>query len=288
MGSGPQIQTLIRRRVREFLTTRRDRLTPAQAGLPTVGGHRRVKGLRREEVAALAGISVEYYIRLERGDAANVSDTVLDSISRALQLSAAERAHLIDLLRAEGNFQCALITAPVSLRPPVQRILDSMTTTAAVVHNGRLDVIGANPLGQALYRPMTSDGRPVNIARFVFLDPGARAFWPGWETVADDTVNRLRAESGQNPCDTVLSDLVDELSARSEQFRTRWARHDVCVHTTGVRRLHHPVVGELELPFESTPLIADPGQTLLMYTAEPDTASEDALKLLSSWSAVLR
>ncbi|GAA3636388.1 helix-turn-helix transcriptional regulator [Kineosporia mesophila] len=277
----------MRRQVREFLSTRRDRLTPEQAGLPAVSGHRRVKGLRREEVAALAGISVEYYIRLERGDATHVSQSVLEGISRALRLSGAEYAHLLDLLRA-GTIACAPVTVPLRLRPPVQRILDSMTTTAALVHNGYLDVIGTNALGRALLQPPAPGGDRLNLARSVFLDPAARTFWPDWDAVADDVTGRLLAGSGQQPCDRVLTGLVDEISAGSQEFRTRWARHDVSFRTSGRQRLHHPVVGELDLPFESTALTADPGLTLLMYTAEPGTPSEDALRLLSSWTAVLR
>lgn len=281
MGDSPQARTAMRQLTREFLSARRARLTPGQAGLPVAGGHRRVKGLRREEVAALAGISVEYYIRLERGDAHGVSESVLHSIGQALQLSDDERAHLHELIHAGGGVRpCRLVSARPDLRPPVQRILDSMTTTAALVVDGRLDVLGANALGRALYEPMRHC-----TARFVFLDPAARTFWRDWDTVAGDTANRLRAEAGRNPCDHGLSDLVEELTGASQDFRLRWAHHDVRVRTTGVRRIRHPVVGDLELPFESTPLIADPGQTLLMYTAEPGTPSADALTMLASWTA---
>jgi transcriptional regulator with XRE-family HTH domain len=277
----------VRRQIREFLATRRERLTPEQVGLPVYGGNRRVKGLRREEVATLAGISVEYYIRLERGEAAGVSESVLEGINHALRLNEAERAHLLDLVRASGGTRpLKLVTARPSLRPPIQRILDSMTTTAAVVFSGRLDVIGANALGRALYEPMyAAPSRPVNTARFGFLNPAARTFWRDWDKIADDSANLLRAEAGRNPCDAELTALIGELSTRSEDFRVRWARHDVRIHTTGVKRIHHPIVGDLELPYEATPLIADPGQTLLMYTAEPGTPSEDALRLLSSWAA---
>ncbi|GAB3270699.1 helix-turn-helix domain-containing protein [Kineosporia babensis] len=284
MGSPPAVQTELRRRVREFLSTRRARLTPLQAGLPVTGGRRRVQGLRREEVAALAGISVEYYIRLERGDASNVSDAVLDGIGRALQLSAAEHAHLLGLLRAGTTAVCAPAAPPAQLRAPVQRILDSMTTTPALVHDGRLNVLGSNALGKALFEAMTG----TNLARFTFLDPAARTFWADWDTVADDTVNRLLTAAGARPCDAARTGLVSELSSASAEFRERWARHDVCVHSSGVTRLLHPLVGELELAFESTTLDSDPGQTLLMYTAEPGSSAEDGLKLLASWSAVMQ
>ncbi|MFI5906097.1 helix-turn-helix transcriptional regulator [Dactylosporangium sp. NPDC051541] len=289
MGEPKETAAAARRQIREFLATRRARLTPEQAGLPVYGGNRRVKGLRREEVATLAGISVEYYIRLERGEAAGVSESVLDGINHALQLDEVERAHLLDLVRASGGTRPLRVVATrPGLRPPIQRILDSMTTTPALVYSGRLDILGANALGRALFAPLYADPlRPVNMARFAFLDPAARTFWRDWPTIADDNANALRVEVGRNPCecDTDLTALIGDLSTRSEDFRTRWARHDVHLHTTGVKRIHHPVVGDLELPYEATPLAADPGQTLLMYTAEPDTPSADALRLLSSWAA---
>lgn len=276
----------MREQIREFLTTRRARLTPEQAGLPVFGGGRRVKGLRREEVATLAGISVEYYIRLERGDATGVSPSVLDGINHALQLDEAERAHLRDLLDAAETRPPAARAVRPSLRPPVQRILDSMTTTAAVVFTGALDVIGTKALGRALYEPMYGDdGRPVNIARFAFLEPAARTFWRDWSRVADQNVDLMRAEAGRQPYDPQLTALIGELSTRSEEFRLRWARHDVRSHGTGVKRMHHPVVGDLELAYECTTPAADSGQTMIMYTPEPGSPSEDALRLLASWSA---
>lgn len=290
MGNHEQVRTDARRDIREFLATRRARLTPEQVGLPVFGGSRRVKGLRREEVATLAGISVEYYIRLERGEAVGVSETVLAGVGHALRLDETERAHLNDLIRSERECPDLRRTRQVGLRAPIQRILDSMTTTAAVVYNGRLDIVGANALGRALYEPLyaaagAGAARPVNSARFVYLDPAARTFWREWDRIADDSADVLRAEAGRNPCDRELTALIDELSRRSEEFRVRWARHDVRLHTTGFKRVHHPVVGDLDLPYEATPLAADPGLTLLMYTAEPGTASEDSLRMLASWAA---
>ncbi|MFD5625484.1 helix-turn-helix domain-containing protein [Streptomyces sp. NPDC127072] len=285
MSDREQVRASAREQIREFLATRRARLTPEQAGLPVFGGSRRVKGLRREEVATLAGISVEYYIRLERGDAAGVSESVLDGINHALQLNEAERAHLRDLLNTGVARRPASSAAQPVLRAPVQRILDSMTTTAAVVFTGRLDVIGTNALGRALYEPMYADpGRPVNTARFVFLDPAARTFWRDWDRIADYSASLLRAEAGRTPFDGQLTALIGELSTRSEDFRVRWARHDVRSYATGVKRVHHPVVGDVEVAYESTRL-ADPGQMLLMYTPEPDSPSEDALRMLASWAA---
>jgi transcriptional regulator with XRE-family HTH domain len=278
----------LRTQIREFLSTRRARLSPEQAGLPTYGGdRRRVSGLRREEVALLAGISSEYYTRLERGNATGVSDSVIDGIAQALQLDEAERTHLLDLLRSAGTTRPPRRRpAPQRVRPTVQRVLDSMRDTPALVLNGRLDILTANDLGVALYWPVYADPvRPPNNARFIFLDPHATEFFGDWDKVANDTVALLRAEAGRDPYDRQLSDLVGELSTRSQEFRVRWAAHHVRIHTTGIKLLHHPVVGDLELAFETFPLAADPGQSLLTYTAEPGSPSQDALNLLASWAA---
>jgi transcriptional regulator with XRE-family HTH domain len=278
----------IRAEVREFLSTRRAKISPAQAGLPVYGGdRRRVSGLRREEVALLAGISSEYYTRLERGNATGVSDSVIDGIAHALQLDEAERAHLLDLLRTAGTTRPRRRRpARQRVRPTVQRVLDSMVSTPAFVLNGRLDLLAANDLGLALFSPIYADpARPANNARFIFLDSHATEFFCDWDRVANDTVALLRAEAGRDPYDRQLSDLIGELSTRSEEFRVRWAAHHVRIHTSGVKRLHHPVVGDLELAFESFPLAADPSQSLLTYTAEPGSPSQHALRLLASWAA---
>ena len=277
----------VREQIREFLTTRRARLTPQQAGLPVYGsGRRRVTGLRREEAALLAGVSIEYYIRLERGTATGVSDGVIDGVTHALQLDDAERAHLVDLLRtASAGRPPRRRAARQQVRSTVQRVLDSMFGTPAFVLNGRHDILGANALGRALFSPMYADPEGPNSARFVFLDPRAIDFFPEWDKVANDLVALLRAEAGRDPYDRHLSDLIGELSTRSHEFRVRWAAHDVRIHTTGAKRFHHPVVGDLELAFDTFPLGADPGQTLLTYTAEPGSRSQDALNLLASWSA---
>ncbi len=278
----------VRGQIREFLSTRRARISPEQAGLPVYrGARRRVSGLRREEVALLAGISSEYYTKLERGNATGVSESVIDGIAHALQLDGAERTHLLDLLRTAGTTRTPRRrTAPRRVRPTVQRILDSMSGTPAFVLNGRLDILTANDLGLALYSPIYADPvRPPNNARFIFLDPLATEFFRDWNKIANDTVAMLRAEAGRDPYDRELSDLIGELSTRSDEFRGRWAAHNVRIHTTGVKLLHHPVVGDLDLPFESFPLAADPSQSLLTYTAEPGSPSHDALNLLASWAA---
>jgi len=295
-----------RNEIREFLTSRRAKITPEQAGLPAWGGHRRVAGLRREEVALLAGVSVDYYTRLERGNAHGASDSVLEALARALQLDEAEHAHLFDLVRAANtsaaNTSAANTSAALTggaaraprrparqqVRPSVQRILDSMTTTPAYVRNARMDILAANRLGRALYSPiLTSPAQPANHARFLFLDPAAAQFYIDWERQAQDTVALLRTEAGRNPHDKALSGLIGELSTRSEIFRTWWAAHNVRFHRTGVKRLHHPVVGELSLTFEALDLAADAGLRISAYTAEPGSASEDALNLLASWAATL-
>jgi transcriptional regulator with XRE-family HTH domain len=278
----------VRAQIREFLTTRRARITPEQAGLPAYGGdRRRVPGLRRSEVASLAGISPEYMTKLERGNATGVSDSVIDGLAHALQLDDAERAHLEDLLRTAGSTRPPRRRpARQRVRPSVQRILDSMAGAPAFVLNGRLDVLAANHLGKALYSPIYADpARPANTARFVFLDRQATEFFRDYDKAANDTVALLRAEAGRDPYDRDLSDLIGQLSTRSEEFRQRWAAHNVRIHTSGAKLLHHPVVGDLDLAFESLPLPADPSQSLLTYTAEPGSLTQDALNLLASWAA---
>jgi transcriptional regulator with XRE-family HTH domain len=273
--------------IQEFLASRRARVTPEQAGLPTYGGRRRVAGLRREEVAMLAGMSVDYYTRLERGHLGGASESVLDALARALQLDEAERAHLFDLARSvSGSARPHRRPAAQRVRPGVQRVLDAMTTAPAWVRNGRADVLATNALGRALYAPLfDSPAQPPNTARFAFLDPRGPEFYVDWAKTADDMVAILRAEAGRHPYDRGLTDLVGELSTRSEEFRTRWAAHDVRFHRTGAKRLHHPLVGDLDLTYEALDITSDAGQTLLVYTAEPATPTADALQLLASWTA---
>ena len=274
-----------RAEIREFLTTRRAKITPEQAGLPSGGGRRRVPGLRREEVAVLAGVSTEWYVRLEKGHIVGVSDDVLDAVARALQLDEAERGHLFNLARAAKPSRATSRAKP-QIRPSVQRILDSMTTAAAFVRNGRLDILAINPLGRALYAPVFDDERrPANLARFNFLDPRAHDFYPDWNDAANTSVALLRTEAGRDPHNRDLTDLVGELATRSEEFRSRWAAHNVRLHRAGVKHFHHPVVGTLDLAFDAMDLPAEPGLTLTAYTAEPGSPSADALTLLASWAA---
>ena len=278
-----------KKEIREFLTTRRARITPAQAGLPNFGGQRRVPGLRREEVALLAGVSADYYIRLERGNTAGVSEQVLDAIARALQLDEPERAHLFDLARAQQTTHRRRRRSGVQhVRPGVQRMLDALTVAPAFVRNGRMDILGVNQLGFALYSEMFANPRrPTNSARFTFLDPCANAFFIDWEKTADDCVAVLRSEAGRDPHDTDLSNLIGELSTQSEEFRARWAKHNVRYHDTGIKRIHHPVVGDLELTYEGMTLRSDGELTMFVYTAEPGSRSEESLNLLASWAATV-
>ena len=275
-----------RKEIRDFLVSRRGRITPEQAGLRVHGGTRRVPGLRREEVAMLAGVSVDYYTRLERGNLGGVSETVLDALARALELDDAERAYLFDLARAaSGSARPRCRPPSPRVRPAVQRILDAMTEAPALLRNGRFDLLAGNALGRALYAQAFENAvRTPNTARFLFLDPRSRDFFVDWDRSAEDAVAILRSEAGRYPHEPALSDLVGELSTRSETFRTLWAAHDVRYHRTGVKRMHHPVVGALDLTYEALELPADDGLTMLVYTAEAGSRSAEGLGLLASWA----
>ncbi|PJM95346.1 helix-turn-helix transcriptional regulator [Streptomyces sp. CB01373] len=276
--------------IREFLATRRAKITPQQAGLPAFGGgSRRVPGLRREEVALLAGVSIDYYVRLERGRLAGASEEVLDAVCRALRLDEAERAHLHDLAAAQRRrpprraARRSKEPVPASLR----RVLDSMTGSPAFIRNGRLDILAVNPLGRALYAPLftTAASRPVNIARFRFLDSTSRSFFPDWAASVNTTVSLLRTEAGRAPGDAELTGLIGELVTRSDEFRAAWAKHNVRLHHTGRKSFRHPAVGEITLDFYAMEMPAHPGLTLTAYSAEPGTPEHDALCLLASWAA---
>jgi transcriptional regulator with XRE-family HTH domain len=279
-----------RSEVREFLVTRRARLTPEQVGLPA-GSTRRVPGLRRSEVAALAGVSVEYYAKLERGAIAGASAGVLEALARALRLDDAERTHLFDLARAaDGTAALARPTRRSSKqwtpRPSLQWALDAVTGGAAFVRNGRMDLLAGNQLARAFYADVYAEPqRPPNLARFTFLDPNAQRFYPEWDLAADISVAILRTEAGRDPRNKDLHDLVGELSTRSDDFRARWGAHNVRLHGTGTKRFHHSVVGDLELSYEGLEMAAEPGLTLTIYSAEPGSPSDEALRLLASWAA---
>jgi transcriptional regulator with XRE-family HTH domain len=278
----------VTREIRDFLSSRRARLTPEQAGLPAYGGNRRVKGLRREEVALLAGVSVDYYVRMERGSLAGASEAVLDSLASALQLDEAEREHLLALARESGTSgHRRPRKAPGTLRPALLQMLDAFTDAPAWIRNGRHDVLAMNQLARALYSPVLADRRrPANTTRFVYLHPEqAERFFVDYDQITRDAAAMLRLEAGNNPHDEKLIALVGELSTRSELFRQRWASQDVRYHRSGRKRLNHPVVGQLDLDFEAMPLPSEPGLQLNVYTAAAGTPTADGLKLLASWAA---
>jgi len=275
----------LRTEIKEFLSSRRARITPERAGLPAYGGNRRVKGLRREEVALLAGVSVDYYVRMERGSLVGASDGVLDALAAALQLDEAERDHLFHLARQSGGPRRR--RPAVAVRPALQQVLAAITDAPAWICNGRYDVLAVNQLAQALYSPVLADPRrPANTARFVYLDPeAARTFFVDYDRIVGDVAAKLRMEAGRNPHDEELIALVGELSTRSELFRRRWASRDVQLHRSGRKRVHHPVVGRLDLDVETMELSAEPGLLLNVYTAPAGTATADGLALLASWAA---
>src|SRR5436305_1328993 len=278
-----------KKEIQEFLTSRRAAITPEQAGVASYVA-RRVPGLRREEVAVLAGVSVPYYTRLERGDLSGASEGVLEALARALQLDDAERAHLFDLARAAQPARTRprrRQTKP-RIRPEIQWTLDAITGAAAYVGNDRLDILAANQLGRALFSELyAAPTWPANFARFCFLDPRAETFYPDWDAAARTTAEILRAAAGRDPNDRELSDLVGELATKSDEFRTHWAVHNVRSHASAAKHFHHPVVGELNLSFNRLDIAADHGLTLFTYAAEPGSRSEEALNLLGSWAATV-
>lgn len=276
--------------IRDFLASRRAKLTPDQVGLPT-SARRRVPGLRREEVAVLAGVSTEWYTRLEKGHIAEVSDDVLDAVAIALRLDDDERTYLQDMARAaKPAHRKVARRRDAPLPPQVQWMLDSVTMSAAFVRNGRLDVISSNALGRALHAPMFNsptaiDGKP-NFARYHFLDEHSHDFFVDWEAGAAATVALLRAEAGREPYDKALRELIGELSTVSEQFSAYWAAHDIRIRHEGTKRLRHPEIGEIELTYQSVDLPTGKAawHDVSFYTAKPGTDNEEKLQLLASWS----
>jgi transcriptional regulator with XRE-family HTH domain len=278
----------LRAEIREFLSSRRARITPERAGLPAYGGNRRVTGLRREEVALLAGVSVDYYVRMERGSLAGASENVLDALASALQLDEAERDHLFALARESGTRSSRRKhTTSATVRPVLQQVLDAITDAPAWIRNGRHDVLAMNQLAQALYSPVLADPRrPANTARFVYLRPeAAEEFFVDYDKITKDTAAMLRLEAGRNPHDQALIELIGELSTQSELFRQMWASQDVRFHRSGRKRLRHPAVGQLDLDFEAMELPSEPGLHLNIYTAAANTPAADGLKLLGTWAA---
>ena len=276
---------------RDFLSSRRARITPEQAGVETFGTRRRVAGLRREEVSRLAGVSIDYYTRLERGNLQGVSDSVLDAIAGALQLDAAEHEHLRDLARHQNATprRAGRVVPVATVRPELQYLLDAITEAPAMIINNRQDIVAANDLGYAMHADLFAGGArpagPANFARFIFLDPQARNFYQDWQRAAHTNVAILRREAGRTPNDRELAALIGELSMRSDDFRELWAAHDVRRHYAGVKSFRHAVVGPLELHFQTLELAEDPGLALTIYPATPGSPTADALRLLASWAA---
>ncbi|TSD10545.1 helix-turn-helix transcriptional regulator [Curtobacterium sp. KBS0715] len=273
---------------RDFLSSRRARITPEQAGVETFGTRRRVTGLRREEVARLAGVSIDYYTRLERGNLQGVSDSVLDAIGRALQLDPAEQEHLRDLSRHQNETprRAGRVVPVAAVRPELQYLLDVVTDAPAMIINNRQDIVAANALGFAMHSDLVAAPvRPMNFSRFIFLDPQARNFYQDWQRAAHTNVAILRREAGRTPNDKDLAALIGELSMRSDDFRGLWAAHDVRRHYAGVKSFRHSVVGPLELHFQTLELAEDPGLALTIYPATPGSPTADALRVLASWAA---
>ncbi|UXN20665.1 helix-turn-helix transcriptional regulator [Curtobacterium flaccumfaciens] len=273
---------------RDFLSSRRARITPEQAGVETFGTRRRVTGLRREEVARLAGVSIDYYTRLERGNLQGVSDSVLDAIGRALQLDPAEQEHLRDLSQHQNETprRAGRVVPVVAVRPELQYLLDVVTDAPAMIINNRQDIVAANALGFAMHSDLVAaPARPMNFSRFIFLDPQARNFYQDWQRAAHTNVAILRREAGRTPNDKDLAALIGELSMRSDDFRELWAAHDVRRHYAGVKSFRHSVVGPLELHFQTLELAEDPGLALTIYPATPGSPTADALRVLASWAA---
>ena len=268
------MQMSSRSEISDFLKTRRARITPAQAGVREFGRARRVPGLKREEVAMLAGVSTEYYARLERGDMRGVSDSVLNALARALQLDDAERVHLFDLARITGPVvQPASRVIRPTVRPSVARLLDTMSATPAYLRNARFDILLANEPCLALYAGvLTPDALPFNIARYIFLDARAKDFFVDWERMADDVTSALRVEAGKSPGDKALSRLVGDLATGSPAFATRWARHNVRFHVTSTKRLRNTLVGEIELTGDA--LRSQPGTVSRRSRTPPRQAAE--------------
>ncbi len=272
--------------LKEFLRTRRARLRVEDLEIGGSGRVRRVPGLRREEVAQLAGVSVDYYTRLEQGRHLNVSDEVLDAVARALRLDEVERSYLFQIARVQTR-RARRRPAPVQrVRPGIRRVLETLDdVTPAFVFGRRMDLLAANRLARALLGDFEAlPPRDRNLLRFTFLDESARELYTDWEDVARDNVAILRLDAGRHPDDPLLTELVGELAVKSEEFRRWWADHNVRERTHGVKRYHHPMVGDLQVNYESVAVLGDPDQTLCIYTADPGSPSETALRLLANWT----
>lgn len=269
--------------ISSFLSSRRARISPEQAGVPAYTGHRRVPGLRREEVAHLAGVSTDYYAKLERGRTRGASREVLEAISRALQLDDIEREHLMNLVEitAAPHRRAPRSTGGTSITPGTQAVLDALTVPA-LVQNSRLDIVGANPLGAALYglSPSEVASGSFNGARFQFLDSRAANFYVDHERGKRNIVALLHEAAGRDPYDEDLIRLVGQLSTQSSEFRALWAQHDVIRYQRGSKRYRHPAVGDIEFAYETFDLTTERGLTMLVYTFEPQSPTAERITLL--------
>jgi transcriptional regulator with XRE-family HTH domain len=276
-----------RHEVQEFLTALRGRISPETAGLTTFGGERRVPGLRREEVAQLAGVSTAYYTRMERGDLGGVSESVLYALVNALQLNDAESEHLFDLARSATGTRRPSRAKPIArLSPQLAKLIETMRDVPVVALSKLGDPLGSNPLGRALFPHLfPADAQPLNTARYLFLDPRSHSFYPDWDTVARESVSAMRLLAGHDPSDRQLAALVGELATRSTEFRTWWGSHTVRTHSTGTKRLNHPIVGDMTLSYQTLTIQSAPNVRLATYLADVGTPSADALDLLRSWAA---
>ncbi|MCF3166688.1 helix-turn-helix domain-containing protein [Streptomyces violaceoruber] len=270
----------------EFLRTRRAKLQPQDVGLPEFGRHRRVPGLRREELAQLAGVSVAYYTRLEQGNGRNVSVEVLDAIARALRLTDAEHAHLTHLARPARHKKKRRPARAQRVRTGLLYLLESMEGIPAYVTGARSDILAWNPMAAAVFGDWGAlPPGERNWARLVFLSPAYRDLFVNWDSKASDMVSYLRLYAGCHPDDPELSALVGELSVKSEEFRRLWATHNVKEKGHGTKLVRHPLAGDLTLSYETLNLPDDEEQHLVTYHAEPGSASAEGLRLLASWGA---
>jgi transcriptional regulator with XRE-family HTH domain len=272
--------------LREFLRSRRARLSPADVDLPVRGGSRRVTGLRREELALLAGVSVDYYSRLEQGRAHNVSEQVLGAVADALRLDALERRHLFDLVKVSPAPHSQSAPArPPKARAALRMMLDALDPVPAVLHGPHLEVVAINRMGGVLIDDF--DAMPPaerNMVRWMFLNPKSRHVYPDWPEIAAQMVAILRVAGGQDAHDPCLTLLVDELGARSPEFARYWADYKVFQHTHGTKRFHHDAVGTMTINYESLVPPTEPGMSLIIYSAATGSPSEEKLKILADWT----
>lgn len=277
-----------RSELREFLRSRRARLRPEELGLPGPGGRRRVAGLRREEVAQLAGISSDYYVRLEQGRTQHVSDSVLDAVADVLRMDDDERAHLRNLVSTKPQRATAAAPAPSpagkSVRPALMRMVADLGSGPCYLLDRAMNILAWNELAEIIFEKVIEKPAEYrNMARFVFLDEVAKNVFVDWPEVARVTTAYLRMHTGRRPNDSLLTNLVGELSIKSEEFRRLWSEQLVADRSYGTKRIRHPLVGVLNLSFETLRQSDDSGQLVMVFNAEPGSETDDALRVLASW-----